>query len=356
MTDCVRLAIAGAGRIGRRHAEEIDRCSSTELAAVVDPAPAGRRLADEFGVPVFPSLRELFEVSIPDGMILATPNRLHVSGGLDCVRAGVPVLVEKPLADTVSGASALVEAAAAAGVPLLTGHHRQYSPIMSAAYRIVQSGILGPLVSVVGTALFCKPDDYFEDGGVWRREPGGGPILLNLIHEVNSLMRLAGDIVGVQAVSSTAARGFEVEDTAAMIVRFAGGALGTFLLSDTAGSPRSWEQTSGEDKAYVHYDDEDCYHIAGTHGSLSIPTMRVRTYPGRRSWDQPFVDSTVGVAPDDPLAAQIAHFADVLRGDAEPVVTGLDGLKALRVTEAIRESALTGQFVETGLGSASRAS
>ena len=163
---------------------------------------------------------------------------------------------------------------------MLTGHHRNYSPIMARAREIVQSGVLGSIVAVVGTALFYKPDDYFDVGGGWRRQPGGGPILLNLIHEVNNLLSLVGDIVRVQAVTSNATRGFAVEDTAAMVFTFANGALGTFLLSDTAASPRSWEQTSQENTSYASYPDEDCYHIAGTRGSLSVPTMRLKVYEG----------------------------------------------------------------------------
>jgi len=101
---------------------------------------------------------------------------------------------------------------------------------------------------------------------------------------VNNLLSLVGDIVRVQAITSHAIRGFPVEDTAAMVFTFANGALGTFLLSDTAASPRSWEQTARENASYPGYDDEDCYHIAGTIGSLSVPTMRVRAFPGKRSW------------------------------------------------------------------------
>ena len=224
----------------------------------------------------------MFERDKPDGVILATPNQLHVTGGLECVAAGVPVIVEKPIGDSVEAATTLVEAGEAAGVPVLTGHHRNYSPIMGKAREIIRSGALGSVVAVVGTALFYKPDDYFEAGGGWRRQPGGGPILLNLIHEVNNLLSLVGDIVRVQAVTSNATRGFPVEDTAAMVFTFANGALGTFLLSDTAASPRSWEQTSQENTSYDSYDDEDCYHIAGTTGSLSVPTMRLKVYAGRR--------------------------------------------------------------------------
>jgi predicted dehydrogenase len=346
LTAPVRIAVAGAGLIGQRHIEEIDASSAAQLAAIVDPSPAAREVADKFGVPLYASLAELFEADRPDGVILATPNQLHVDGGLECVTAGVPVIVEKPIGDTVEGATRLVEAAEAAGVPLLTGHHRNYSPIMAKAREIVQGGILGSIVAVVGTALFYKPDDYFDVGGGWRRQPGGGPILLNLIHEVNNLQSLVGDVVRVQAATSNATRGFEVEDTAAMVVTFANGALGTFLLSDAAASPRSWEQTSMENTSYATYPDEDCYHLAGTRGSLSVPTMRLRVYEGERSWWQPFETSTVEVERSDPLASQIEHFAAVIRGGVEPICSGRDGLKTLQVVDAVVESARTGLPVE----------
>src|SRR3954449_421524 len=346
MTAPVRIAVAGAGLIGRRHIEEIDASRTAQLAAVVDPGPAAAEGAGRFGVPLYPSLRGLFDAEKPDGIILATPNQLHVDLGLECVAAGVPVLVEKPIGDTVQGATKLVEAAEAAGVPLLTGHHRNYSPIMSRVREVVRSGVLGAIVAVAGTALFYKPDDYFDVGDGWRRRPGGGPILLNLIHEINNLQSLVGDVVRVQATTSSATRGFPVEDTAAMVFTFAGGALGTFLLSDTAASPRSWEQTSQENTSYAAYPDEDCYHLAGTTGSLSIPTMRLRVFAGTRSWWEPFDTSTVELQRTDPLANQIEHFAAVIRGEVEPLCTGRDGLKTLQVVDAVVESARTGQPVD----------
>jgi predicted dehydrogenase len=226
-----RVAVVGAGLIGRRHIEEVQANSSTELAAVVDPAAAGAELAQQANVPVYASLAELLAVERPDGVIIATPNRLHVEHGLQCVQAGVPALVEKPIGDTVEDARRLVEAAEAAEVPLATGHHRQHSPIMAKSRELIQRGVLGTIVAVTGTALFYKPDEYFDVGGGWRRKPGGGPILINLTHEVNSLLSLVGDIVSVQAMTSHAVRGYPVEDTAAIVFRFANGALGTFLLS-----------------------------------------------------------------------------------------------------------------------------
>lgn len=342
----VRIAVAGAGLIGTRHAEEVAASEATELAAVVDPGPAGPAVARRFGVPLRTSLDELFARDRPDGVVLATPNRLHVDGGLACVAARVPVLVEKPIADTVAGGTRLVEAGEAAGVPVLTGHHRTYSPVMARAREVVRGGVLGRIVAVTGTALFRKPDDYFDVGGGWRRLPGGGPVLINLVHDVNNLQQLVGEVVRVQATTSSAARGFPVEDTAAILLTFACGALGTFLLSDAAASPRSWEQTARENTAYATHPDEDCYHVAGTTGCLSVPTMRLRVYPGPGSWYEPFETTVVDVERADPLARQVAHFAAVVRGEAEPVCSGRDGLASLRVVEAVVESARTGRPVD----------
>ncbi|MDT7710767.1 MAG: hypothetical protein QOG20_6374 [Pseudonocardiales bacterium] len=342
----VRIAVAGAGMIGRRHIEEIDASGSADLVAIVDPFPAGADLAEKYGVARYDSLAALFAADRPDGIILATPNQMHVDGGLECVAAGVPVIVEKPVGDSVEGATRLVEAGEAAGVAVLTGHHRNYSPIMDMAREIVRGGRLGRIVAVTGTALFHKPDAYYDVGEGWRRRPGGGPVLLNLIHEVNNLLTLVGDIVAVQAVTSNATRGFAVEDTAAMVFTFANGALGTFLLSDTAASPRSWEQTSQENADYATHPDEDCYHIAGTDGSLSVPTMRVRTYTGEHSWYVPFESTTATLDRSDPLAEQVAHFAAVIRGEAQPICSGRDGLRTLQVVDAVRQAAATGGRVD----------
>jgi predicted dehydrogenase len=199
----------------------------------------------------------------------------------------------------------------------------------------------------MGSATFLKPDHYFADAP-WRRELGAGPILLNMIHEVHNLRMLCGEIVAVQAFTSHATRGFPVEDTVAISLRFANGALGSFMLSDTAACARSWEQTSQENKAYPSYDDEDCYVIAGTNGSLSIPTMRLKTYPRPedRSWWKPFEVGVVGMVRDDPLKHQIEHFGAVIRSEAEPLVSARDGLANLRVTEAIVAAAKAGSSIE----------
>jgi predicted dehydrogenase len=87
---------------------------------------------------------------------------------------------------------------------------------------------------------------------------------------------------------------------------------------------------------------------------LSVPTMRVKLYDGTPSWWEPFTESTESVDRTDPLSNQIAHFAAVIRGQEDPIVSGEAGLKSLRVVNAIREAARTGARVEIGAISAVR--
>jgi predicted dehydrogenase len=342
-----RIAVAGAGYIGQAHMAVAQKSASCTLSAVVDPSPAAAAVAAQAGVPLYASIDQLLTQDRPDGLILATPNQLHVPQALQCIAAGLPILLEKPVATTVAEGETLLAEVARTGARVLVGHHRAHSPIMAKARQVVQSGQLGRLVAIMGSATFLKPDHYFADAP-WRREPGGGPVLLNMIHEVHNLRMLCGDIVAVQAFKSHATRGFPVEDTVAINLRFANGALGSFMLSDTAACPRSWEQTSQENKAYPTYEDEDCYVIAGTNGSLSVPTMRLKTYPRPedRSWWKPFEAGTVGMVRDDPLKHQLEHFGAVVRGEADPLVTARDGLLNLQITEAIAAAAESGQVIE----------
>ena len=345
-----QLAVAGAGLIGRRHIELIQASARTHLCAIVDPTPASVDLAARLGVPHFASLDELFaqhNLAKLDGVILATPNPFHVPGALCCARHGVPALIEKPVADSLEAGRQLIDDLAQHPAPMLVGHHRRHSATLQRARAAIQSGALGRVVTVMGSAQFYKPDSYFEQGA-WRKEAGGGPILINLIHEMDNLRYLCGEVESVHAVASNAVRQFAVEDTVVMTLKFSSGALGAFTLSDTVASPRSWEQTSGENTAYPRYPSEDCYFIAGTQGSLAVPTLRTWSYaPGGQEpgWWTPFALNTLATEAVDPLAAQLDHFCDVIAGQAAPIITVADALQSLRTVEAVRRSIASGQTI-----------
>ena len=343
MSQKTKLAVLGAGLIGKRHIEHIANEPDAELFAVVDPTSIGQDIAKEKGVAWFPSFSEMMKVSRPDGVIISTPNQMHVQNGMEAVAAGVPALIEKPVADDLEGGEKLIAAAEAAGVPLLVGHHRRHNPMIQKAKEIIDSGRIGRVL--VANAMFwlMKPDDYFDIP--WRRAAGAGPVFLNLIHDVDNLRYLFGDVVGVQARESHLVRGYEPEETAVIILEFKSGVLATCSVSDSVVAPWSWEHTTGENPVYEKT-DESCYVIGGTHGSLTVPSLDIWSNPGKRSWWEPFRKERVPVQDEDPLILQIRQFCKVIRGEEKPLVSGREGLETLRVISAVKQSVESGERIQ----------
>ena len=338
----VRIAVIGAGTFGQRHLSYLQREPACEVVAIADPMPAAAELATAQGYRHFGDYRAMLDAVRPEGAIIASPNALHAPMGLACAERGVHILVEKPIAETLAAGQSLADAAERAGVALLVGHHRRYNPVIEKAREIVRGGGIGRLTVVVALWLIRKPDSYFD--AAWRREPGGGPVLINLIHDIDDLRFICGEIASVQAVTSSAIRGFAVEDTAAITLRFANGALGTATLSDTVPAPWSWEMTSGEAAQYPQR-PENCYLFSGTEGSLTVPKLDLWRYDGEKSWTRPLVRQTLDVPAEDPLARQLRHFCRVIRGEETPRITGPDAVRTLAATLAVHDAARSGDTV-----------
>jgi predicted dehydrogenase len=143
----MRMAVVGAGLIGLRHVAAIEAASGAVLACVIDPAAAARDVALARGVPWFADLGDM-PVGLADGVILATPNRIHVAQRLACVARGLPLLVETPIATDVADAQRLVEAGEAVGVPVLVGHHRRHNPLIAAVKAMIAAGRIGRVIAV----------------------------------------------------------------------------------------------------------------------------------------------------------------------------------------------------------------
>ncbi len=167
-----------------------------------------------------------------------------------CIERGIPSLVEKPIAHTLEAALQLADAVERSGVPVLVGHQRRHSPDIAKARQLVNDGALGRLVAVNAMWMTDKPQGYYD--AAWRRQPGGGPLLINLIHDIDCLRFICGEIESVMAFSSNAVRSFEVEDTASVSVKFTNGALGTLLMSDTTVSPYNWDTAAGQALYFPH--------------------------------------------------------------------------------------------------------
>lgn len=343
----LNMVVVGPGLIGKQHIRLIGENKNCRLVAIVAPDHVPNyAIAQANQVPLFHDLYTCLASCKVDGVVISSPNRFHAEQATICIKEGVPVLVEKPITATVEEGEALVRLAEEYDAKIVVGHHRAHSPLLAKAREIIRDGRLGRLVSVTGSAQFFKPDIYFQ-AGPWRTQPGGGPILINLIHEVGNLRTLCGEICAVHAFSSSNIRRYPVEDTVAINLMFKNGVLGNFMLSDTAACAKSWEQTSRENPAYPTYQDEDCYVISGTVGSLSIPTFRLKYYPDEMlaSWWEPFTEEVLDVERKEPLSCQLAHFIEVIRGNVPPLVTAADGLRNLKITDAIARSAREGRVV-----------
>ncbi|MGI4952758.1 MAG: Gfo/Idh/MocA family oxidoreductase [Janthinobacterium lividum] len=340
----IRLVLLGAGLIGREHAKLVAAHPGATLVAVADPSAEARAFAEAKGLAHFAEYEAMLDATRPDGTIVALPNQLHLPAGLACIRRGIPCLMEKPVADTLAAARSLAEASEAAGVPVLVGHHRRHSPDIAEARRLVQAGALGDLVAVSGLCLFNKNADYFD--AAWRREPGGGPLLINLIHDIDSLRFICGEIDAVQAFTSSAARGFAVEDTASLTLRFAGGALGSFVISDSVVSPWSWEFTSGQ-ALYFPPQPGAYLFLGGRTGSLSVSDMKLwRHARAGGDWRDPVVPEVQALPATHAYDNQLDHFLAVIGRQVQPLITARDGMATLAATLAIAEAARSGRQVD----------
>jgi predicted dehydrogenase len=215
--------------------------------------------------------------------------------------------------------------------------------MVNATKEMIKSGELGDIAGISVLWSMYKPSEYFEVGE-WRKRKGGGPILINTIHEMDDLRYMYGEIERVYAETSNKTRKFEVEDTVSVSVRFTDGVLASVLMCDTAPSLWAYEATMGENKFFFPTKG-DIYHFLGNRASLTFPGM-VKVYyadPAKMGWQYPLTTEHLDIRSSDPYPEQMSHFCRVVRGEEEPRTSGEDALRTLCVTSAILESVENGK-------------
>lgn len=344
MAKPIRIVVIGAGMIGSKHVDRINTHQDFELAGIADPQlDLARSLAGNAIVDA--DFRKLLDRTKPDAVLIASPNALHAEQGVECATRGLPFIIEKPVTESLDGARQLHAAVQSSGVKTLVGHHRRHHPSVQKTREMIAEGAIGPLVGVSGIWSARKPDSYFE-AGPWRAKKGGGVILINLIHEIDFLRFTAGEIVGVQAVTSNRHRGFEVEDTAAIILEFASGALGTFFLSDAAPSPWTMEQGLGEAQEFP-FSGQSSYRFIGGLGALEWPELRHWSQAeSPPTWTAPMLARQQYATRLDPWNAQLSHFRDMIRDDVPSIQNVADGCLTLIAASAVSEAAVTGKRID----------
>jgi predicted dehydrogenase len=345
--DKVRLGLIGLGLIGTAHARTLQKVEECDLVAIAEVDEKYRQATETLGAMYYHDYEEMIRKENLQGVIIATPNHLHAPMGIACAERGLHLFVEKPITPSLAEADRLIEAADRNRVRILVGHQRRFNALVEKAREMVQGGELGKLVGATITWALLKPPEYFEGPFAWRKNKGGGPILINLIHEIDNLRYICGEIDEVFAMASNKVRSFSVEDTAGVTLRFDSGAVGSIFVSDCAPSVSAYEGTTGENPL-IYHDFGNCYHFYGTEASLSFPQMKKLFYsdPARLGWHYPITEQGLKVIQgDDPYVKEFRHFAKVISGEEPARISGEDGRRTLEVALAVQRSGEIGQPV-----------
>jgi predicted dehydrogenase len=359
----LRVIIVGAGLIGPRHAQSVISNPSTELVALIDPASSAAHIASQLDTNHFPSIPAMLAaIPKPDAAIICTPNHTHVPIATKLLTHDIHVLIEKPLSDSLESAKALLAFARRpenSHLTLLVAHHRRFNPYVEKTKQILDSNSLGTPIAVNGLWTLYKPPAYFAPPTDWRRTaPAGGVVPINLVHDIDTLQYLFGPISRVHAEKTPRQRAnppHEVDEGAALILCFASGVVGTFLVCDATPSPYNFEMGTGENPLIPSPPSlegsggrADFYRIFGSEACLSVPDMTRWSYDGRveKGWTEELAAERFEVdLKAAPFDLQLAHFVEVIKGRERPRCSGEDGFRALMVCEGVRKALETGEVV-----------
>ncbi len=322
---------------GYAFAKHFNHMSDVELVAVAGRSDLSKQRAASLHVPIYADYKQLILECELDGVVITLPNALHKEAVETCADKGVHILLEKPIASTVDEAKEIISYCAQRKVHLMVGHHRRFSSKITKLKELIASGLIGDLIGVNMLWVLAKDKTYYND--TWKVEEGGGPLLINGIHDIDNLRYVTGlEFRRVYASSHNKIRNNSVEDSASILLEASNGITANYFISDGIPSPWSYELTVGENSDYKQI-DEDCYHFFGTKGSLSFPSFRMFSYTEEGyGWKEDLKEEKYEVKSNDPLKDEASHFIDIVRGLTTPLVPGEEALKTLEVLEAIKLS------------------
>ena len=155
----VRIAVIGAGAMGRNHIRFVTEEPEAELVAIADAFEGARATAEAAGVPFFTDPAQMMDEVKPEAVIIATPNDLHLGVAREAIKRNIVPLVEKPISNDLEDAQAFAAEAETAGVPVLVGQHRRHNPFVNKAKEIIESGELGKLTVSSFHYMIYKNDE-----------------------------------------------------------------------------------------------------------------------------------------------------------------------------------------------------
>lgn len=331
MSETVRVALIGSGRMGSFHGETVSRrLPGARLVAVADPAPgAAERLAGELGAErAYSDPAEVFADDQVDAVVIAAPARFHTGLVVAAAAGGKAVFCEKPMALTLADADRAIDAARAAGVVLQVGFNRRFAPDWQAARALLDDGRLGTPRQL--RSLTRDPGGFDPS-----RVPPDTIFFETLIHDFDTLRFLNPGAEPVEVYATADAlvepdwRSRGLLDTAVVLVRFDNGAVGT--------AEACFEAAYG-------YDVRGEVFGSGGMATLGDGRRTGMTFSGPDGRSAETVRSDQELFPGA-YAAELAAFADAVRTGTAAPVTGEDARGALVIALAAAESVRAGRPV-----------
>jgi len=341
----IRIAIVGCGRIARRHADLLGtgQIAGAKLVAVCDQLPErAREFANKYDVQGFTSLTEMLANSNAEVIAVLTPSGSHAQVTIEAARAGRHVIVEKPMALTLTDADAMIRAVDDAGVRLFVVKQNRFNVPVVKAREALDAGRFGRLVLGTVRVRWCRDQNYYDHDswrGTWAQD--GGVLANQASHHVDMLCWFMGEVESVHARSITALVNIQAEDTAVATIKFRNGALGVIEATGAA-RPK---------------DMEGSLSVMGAGGAVEIAGFAVNKI---RTWQfvEPLVsDAEVmdkfSVNPPNVYGfghqAYYEHVVDCLANGARALVDGHHGRQSLELIMALYESIASGREVSLPL-------
>lgn len=337
----INFALLGCGRIAKRHAELLgtDQIKGARLSAVCDiQKERALEFAGQYNVPAFQSIDEMLSTSDVDVVSVLTPSGMHAKHAIAVANARRHVVVEKPMALTLSDSDAMIESCHRNGVRLFVVKQNRFNIPVVKAREALDMGRFGQLVLGTVRVRWCRDQSYYDHDswrGTWAQD--GGVLSNQASHHVDMLSWFMGDVESVHARGITALAKIEAEDTAVATIKFRNGALG-IVEATSATRPK---------------DMEGSLSILGSGGSIEIGGFSVNKI---RTWQfvKPQLSDTdimekYSVNPPNVYGfghqAYYEHVVDCLVNGARALVDGDQGRKSLELIMALYESMASGQEI-----------
>lgn len=329
----LRIALTGAGYIGKVHAMAARNLGGRVAAVVSRPSDNRHAVAAAHGAAEYDDIHAALEAGGFDAVVVCTPNYLHAPESIAALEAGLPVMVEKPMAMNATEAGAMVQAAARSGAALMVAHCWRFDP--DVLWLKEQAGRLGRIVRTHGYGVHTHwgPSGWFTEA----RFAGGGAMADMGIHALDTARFLLGDPnpVSVYARIGTNYTPYDVDDTGLILVNWDNGT--TSLIESGWWQPHS----DGPEAATRLY---------GTDGYGSLFPTKLEL-PNRADEKLDVIDPGFPFprpehCPQSMYDDQMRYFFDCVTGGCAPVPGGAEGLTNMRVVDAAYASARSGQVVE----------